>query len=66
MEPAVTGMAAIVAAVSSFVTAAISWLGEYVQAVTASGNELLLLAVVCVPMVGLGVGLLRRLVSVRA
>lgn len=65
MEPA-TGMAALIAAVSSLVTAAVGWMGDYVQAITAQGNEILLLCCVAVPLVGLGVGLVKRLVTVRA
>ena len=62
----VTGMAALITAIGDFVTGAISWMGSYVSAITASGNEVLLLAVVCVPLVGLGAGLVRRLVSIKA
>lgn len=65
MEPA-TGMASLVAAVSTLVTAAITWIGDYVSCITASGNELLLLCCVAVPLVGLGVGLVRRLISLKA
>lgn len=65
MEPA-TGMAAIISAVGSLVTGAIGWMGDFVEAITASGNEILLIGCVCVPLVGLGVGLLKRLISVRA
>lgn len=61
-----TGMAAIITAIGTFVTGAISWMTSYVTAITASGNEILLLAVVCVPLVGLGAGLLKRLVSIKA
>lgn len=57
-------MAALISAVTSVVTAAIDWLTSYVGAITASGNEVLLLWVVAVPLVGLGVGLLRRLLRV--
>lgn len=66
MEPAVTGMAALLAAVTSFVTSAVDWLGTYVSAITASGNEVLLLACVAVPLAGFGVGILRRLINIRA
>lgn len=59
-------MSALITAITSFVTAAISWMSSYVAAITASGNEVLLLAVVCVPLVGLGAGLVKRLVSIRA
>lgn len=55
-------MAAVLSNVSLIVTEAISWLGDYITVITASGNELLLLFV-CVPLVGLGVGLLRRMIS---
>lgn len=51
-------------AVGSLVTGAVSWLGSYVGTITASGNEVLLLMVVAVPLVGLGVGLLKRLFRV--
>lgn len=61
-----TGLAAIISAIGSFVTGAIGWMTSYVASITASGNEILLLAVVCVPLVGLGAGLVRRLVSIKA
>lgn len=54
----------IINAVGSLVTGAVSWLGSYVGTITASGNEVLLLMVVAVPLVGLGVGLLKRLFRV--
>lgn len=66
MEPAVTGMAALLAAVTSFVTSAVDWLSSYIGAITASGNEVLLLACVAVPLAGFGVGILRRLINIRA
>ena len=53
-------MTAIITAITSFVTAAIGWMTSYVASITASGNEILLLAVVCVPLVGLGAGLVRQ------
>lgn len=65
MEPA-SGMAALISAVSSLVTGAIGWMSDYVTAITASGNELLLLCCVAVPLVGLGVGLLKRLITIKA
>lgn len=61
-----SGMTALITAITSFVTGAISWMGSYVSAITTSGNEVLLLAVVCVPLVGLGAGLVKRLVSIKA
>lgn len=62
----VTGMAALITAITSFVTAAVDWLTSYVGAITASGNEVLLLAVVAIPVAGFGVGILRRLINIRA
>lgn len=59
-------MAAIVTAVGTLVTGAIAWMSEYVTAITATGNEILMLCCVAVPLVGLGVGLLKRLVSIKA
>lgn len=59
-------MASLISSVTSLVTAAVGWMGDYVQAITAEGNEILLLCCVAVPLVGLGVGLVKRLVSVRA
>lgn len=65
MEP-VTGMAALLAAVTTFVTSAVSWVGSWAAAITASGNEVLLLACVAVPLAGFGIGAIRRLVNIRA
>lgn len=62
MEP-VTGMAALIAAISSLVTAVVSWVTEYVGLITTSGNEVLLLMCVAIPVCGIGVGMLRRLLS---
>ena len=59
-----TGLAAIISAIGSFVTGAIGWMSSFVSAI--AGSDLLLLAVVCVPLVGLGAGLVRRLVSIKA
>lgn len=44
----------------------IDWLSSYVGAITATGNEVLLLAVVAIPVAGFGVGILRRLINIRA
>lgn len=57
-------MAALITAITSVVAGAVSWLTSYVGAITATGNEVLLLMVVAVPLVGLGVGLLKRLLRV--
>ena len=54
-------MEAIITSVTSIVTAAAGWVGTFVDTVTA---EPLLLMFAIIPVVGLGVGLLRRLLSV--
>lgn len=58
-------MSDLVTAVGTLVTGAISWMGSYVSAITATGNEVLLMGVVAVPLVGLGAGMLKRLISTR-
>lgn len=58
-------MSSIISSITSIVTAALGWVTQCVTTITASGNELLLMAVV-LPFVGLGVGLLKRLLSTRA
>lgn len=54
-------MADIIAAVTSLVGGAISWVTSYVGVITS--NDLLLLFVI-ISFVGLGVGLIRRLIRV--
>lgn len=61
MEPA-TGIAAVIAAISAVVTGVISWITSYMGAITASGNELLLVFF-ALPLVGLGIGAIKRLVG---
>lgn len=56
-----SAMEALLENVGSLVTGAISWLTAVVAAIVA--NPLLLLFVL-IPLVGLGVGLLRRVISV--
>lgn len=56
---AATGMATIISDVSSLVTAAVSWIGNYVGAITS--NPLIEMFVI-ISFVGLGVGLIRRLI----
>lgn len=65
MEP-VSGMAALLASVTAFVTSAVSWVGTWASAITSEGNEILLLACVAVPLAGFGIGAIRRLVNIRA
>lgn len=58
----VTGLAALITAISSVVTAVVGWVGDFVGTITASGNEVLLLMVVAIPVSLLGVNVLRKLI----
>lgn len=62
MEPTTTAMDSIITNVGKVVTAGMGWLGDAVETVTASGNELLLLFV-CVGFIGTGIGLMRRIIG---
>lgn len=52
-------MAAILTGITSVVTSAVSWIGSFVGAITA--NPLVMMFVI-VAFVGLGIGLLSRLI----
>lgn len=56
-------MSALMTAVGSVFTTAIGWVGTVAETITAEGNEILLLFAV-LPLVGLGVGLFKRLINV--
>lgn len=62
-DPEVVGitMAAIIADVTTVFTAAIGWVGTVAE--TIAGEPILLIFVL-LPLVGLGVGLFRRLINV--
>lgn len=55
-------MEALITAVSTIFTAAIGWAGKVGETIVATP---LLLMYVVLPLVGLGVGLFKRLISVR-
>lgn len=57
-------MSTITGAVTSCVTAFSSMVATWIGVITATGNELLLFFVVGVPTIGIGIGLLRRLITV--
>ena len=57
-------MDAMIAAVSTVFTAAIGWVGDVAGTIT--GEPILLLACVGIPLCGLGVGMFKRLLSARA
>lgn len=56
-------MAALITAVTSYVTAAIGWMGDFADAI--AGNDILVLGVVAVPLVGVGASLLGKLLRKR-
>lgn len=57
-------MASVIAAITQLVTGAISWTTSYLTLIT--GNDVLILFCVALPLVGLGIGVIRRLVRIRA
>lgn len=56
-------MAGIITNVTSVVTAAVDWVGDFAGVITASGNEILLIPI-CLTVAGFGVGILKRLMRV--
>lgn len=55
-------MASAITAISAVVTATVGWIGDYMGAITATGNELLLVYF-ALPLVGLGIGAIKRLAN---
>ena len=64
MEPATVTVSSLISSVGTVFTAAIGWVGSV--AATIAAQPILLLAVVGVPLVGLGVGMFKRLIAARA
>lgn len=60
---AVSGVTTFLSAIGSIVSSAVGWMGSYIGALTKSGNEMLLVFV-ALPLVGLGIGLIKRMISV--
>lgn len=55
-------LASAITAITAVVTATVGWITSYMGAITAEGNELLLIFF-ALPLVGLGIGAIKRLVS---
>ena len=55
-------MASVISSITAVVTATVGWIGQYMSAITASGNELLMIFF-AMPLVGLGIGAIKRLVA---
>lgn len=60
MQTTTSTVSGLVGEVSTIVTGAVGWIGDYVGAITS--NPLILMFVI-VAFVGLGVGLIRRLIG---
>ena len=60
MQPAATGMSALLTQITAVVTSAITWIGQFVTTMTAEGHEILLIGIIF-SFVGLGIGLIKRL-----
>ena len=70
-------MSAILGYISDFVSSAVGWvqtflafivggtIGDGASAVTYTAQPVLILFIICLPLVGLGIGLLRRLIKTR-
>lgn len=56
-------MASLMATLGSIFTAVIGWVSTVATTITAEGNEILLLFAM-IPLIGLAVGLFRRLLNV--
>lgn len=55
-------MAGFIANITSLVTAAVDWMGKFWAEI--SGDPILLTVVIGIPLIGLGIGLLTRLIRV--
>lgn len=70
-------MSSILSYISDFVGSAVTWIrtfltfivggtiGEGSSAVTYEAQPVLIIFIICLPLVGLGIGLLRRLIKTR-
>lgn len=63
MTEPVSVLSAVLTAITSIVTSAVGWMSSFLHSITVTGNELLLVFTV-IPIVGLGIGILRRMLKV--
>lgn len=59
-----TGMAAVFASVTAAITQVVTWMGTWLSAIT--GNDILLFFVLALPLLTIGITIIKRLLSVRA
>lgn len=57
-------MANLWAMISTLVAMVIEWAGDYLTLITS--NEVLMLYCIAIPLVGIGIGVIKRLVRIRA
>lgn len=57
-------MAGLMTTLGTIFTTVIGWVGTVASTITAEGNEILLLFAM-IPLIGLGVGLFKRLLNVQ-
>ena len=62
MGSEVSAMEGFIANITSLVTAAVGWMGKFWTEI--SGDPILLTVVIGIPLIGLGIGLLTRLIRV--
>lgn len=60
----VSVLSSLISSLTSIVTAVAGYITTWVATVTATGNELILFAVL-IPVVGIGIGALKRMMSAR-
>lgn len=63
--PIVAEGTGILSDVTSFISSAVSWMTSFLTEITNDSSKILVTFVVCVPLVGLGISLLQRLISTR-
>lgn len=61
-----SGITNLIAIISALVSEAWTWITGCVTTITASGNEILLMCMIVLPLVGIGIGLFKRLVHIKA
>lgn len=57
-------MANITTMITALVTAVIDWAEQYLALIT--GNDVLMLFCIAIPLVGIGIGVIKRVVRIRA
>lgn len=63
--PIVAEGTGILTDVGNFIESAVGWMGQFLSEITTDSSKVLVTFVVCVPLVGLGISLLQRLISTR-